>query len=922
MKRNMIAIILSILLVFQSFGNMAAFAATDAIFGTKVDEEITQVSPGVMFMNQSYEELDLKQKVRVLNINLNDPFTLLDVGIPNPLNNTTTVSKHAIQNNREGQFVVGATNAGFFDTSSKYPINLLVKDNKLINLGITGLERKSPVNAPIAFGVDRNGKAVIDQYNLTIDTKIGDISQQITKLNTTRTDGSVVLYTGANQMTGTNEWGTEIIVTGVTPTPRELYVGQKMTGTVSKITRFGEGGNAVIPADGVVISAHGQEWNEKLKAIQEGDSVEFQLNVGEVWQDAKYMIGTGPLLVKNGQVSISMDESVSFAKGRNPRTAIATNKEGDQVFLVTIDGRQPGYSNGVSIRDLANYLVSIGAYNAINLDGGGSSAMVVRQPGNAQPTLVNRPSDGRERAVSSILQVISIAPTSEAKTLKLTKPAGKILKGTEVNVTFEYAIDEYMNPVAVKPDDLSLSVEGNVGEMNGLTFIAEKAGQGKVIARYNNAYGEVPVTVVDSFDKIDIKPKSVVIGVNESIQLTGDAINNNGETLLFDRSLIEWSVKGNIGTITADGLFTAGGEKAEGSIVASYEDIKAEIPVKVGADPILIDGFENIAKWSVDQSRANATIQISANGEPVKDGKSSIQLAYDFTTKEEGIKAAYAVAKTPIAIQGNPKELGLWVYGDGAGHWLRGNIIDGNGEKYTINFTEEGELNWTGWKYVRAQVPSDLPLPLKVDRIYVAEAVKEKQNKGTLYFDKLQSVYVDNYVELSVSFKDISSSHWAFKSVAFLTNRGIIRGYEDETFRPDAQITRAMAAAMITRELGLTAAADQTLPFTDVKESHYAFNAIKAVAEAGIIKGKTAETFAPDEPLTRAEMAVVLNRAYKLKGETEIVFKDVDADHWAREAISTLAANKITGGYEDGTFKPSKPTTRAEFSSFMQRVLE
>ena len=251
-------------------------------------------------------------------------------------------------------------------------------------------------------------------------------------------------------------------------------------------------------------------------------------------------------------------------------------------------------------------------------------------------------------------------------------------------------------------------------------------------------------------------------------------------------------------------------------------------------------------------------------------------------------------------------------------------------------------MSWTGWKYVRAVVPANLPLPLKFDRIYVAEAVKEKQNKGVIYFDGLQSAYVNNHpapqgnpnagagnengngngITPNVSFKDITNKHWAYSSVAFLSNRGIIKGYEDSTFRPNAEITRAQAAAMIVREFKLTDSKDKALAFNDVKNTHYAYSAIKAVSEAGIINGQPGGKFAPDAPLTRAEMAVILNRAYKLQGETNKTFTDVKASHWAAKDIAILAANNVTGGFEDGSFKPSKPTTRAEFSSFMERVIK
>ena len=82
-------------------------------------------------------------------------------------------------------------------------------------------------------------------------------------------------------------------------------------------------------------------------------------------------------------------------------------------------GRQSGYSNGATLTDLASYLISKGAKYAINLDGGGSTTMVVRQPGQEAPKLANRPSEGSERRVSATLQVINSAPAGTLKAFSL-----------------------------------------------------------------------------------------------------------------------------------------------------------------------------------------------------------------------------------------------------------------------------------------------------------------------------------------------------------------------------------------------------------------------------------------------------------------------------------------------------------------------
>lgn len=174
-------------------------------------------------------------------------------------------------------------------------------------------------------------------------------------------------------------------------------------------------------------------------------------------------------------------------------------------------------------------------------------------------------------------------------------------------------------------------------------------------------------------------------------------------------------------------------------------------------------------------------------------------------------------------------------------------------------------------------------------------------------------------------YHDLPSSHWGYDAVYEMSQKGIINGFEQSHFRPDQSITRAQAAVIINRELKLTAENPSTFP--DVSKSSSAYPAIAALQEVGIITGLSNGTFQPDEPITRAQMAVILNRAYELTQEdvsiaTKNSFTDVTPEHAAFDAIELLKANGITAGYPDGTFKPDNFTTRVEFTVFLYRIIQ
>ncbi|MDW7674447.1 MAG: S-layer homology domain-containing protein [Bacillota bacterium] len=170
-------------------------------------------------------------------------------------------------------------------------------------------------------------------------------------------------------------------------------------------------------------------------------------------------------------------------------------------------------------------------------------------------------------------------------------------------------------------------------------------------------------------------------------------------------------------------------------------------------------------------------------------------------------------------------------------------------------------------------------------------------------------------------FPDIEG-HWSYDNIAFLYRRGIIAGFDDGTFRPNGTVTRAQLATMIVRAKGLQLV-NSGNEFTDLDKNHWAYENILAAKQDGFITGYDDGTFKPNNNVSRAEIASMLTRAFTIKREQELVaFPDVAASHWAKGAIDLMVQGGITSGYEDKTFRPSNHATRAEISAFLARVLQ
>ena len=185
--------------------------------------------------------------------------------------------------------------------------------------------------------------------------------------------------------------------------------GIEMTVIKDRIASVNRGnGNTVIPGGGWVISANGLAAGQ-FDEVKIGDKMEFRaapmLSANGDWLPLDHVddiVAGVSRLISGGKVALSWEHekaAKAFAETRHPRTAVAKLKDG-KFLMVTVDGRQPGVSVGMSLQELAEYLLSLGAVDAVNLDGGGSTTMYL------DGKVVNTPSDKEgERKIGDAIVV-------------------------------------------------------------------------------------------------------------------------------------------------------------------------------------------------------------------------------------------------------------------------------------------------------------------------------------------------------------------------------------------------------------------------------------------------------------------------------------------------------------------------------------
>ncbi|MFD7513130.1 phosphodiester glycosidase family protein, partial [Streptomyces sp. NPDC059853] len=285
-----------------------------------------------------------------------------------------------------GRATVAAVNADFFDINgTKAPLGP----------GITGgaLRHSASDGAPVdvvGWGPGEVGR-VLEVYaegSLLLPDGVADIAS----VNAARVPaGGIGVYTA--------DWGTAdraLTVTGAGAVT-EVLVRDETVISVS-----GTAGRDRVPRDATVLLGR-DAGARTLAALAPGDPVvlEYGARTGDGSPLPEEAVGGRGLLVIDGEPQNWEGRPNNAAA---PRTAVGFSRDGGEMYLVTVDGRQQ-HAGGATLTELAVLLADLGAYTALNLDGGGSTTLLARAPGDSAPRLVNSPSDGAERPVPNGLAV-------------------------------------------------------------------------------------------------------------------------------------------------------------------------------------------------------------------------------------------------------------------------------------------------------------------------------------------------------------------------------------------------------------------------------------------------------------------------------------------------------------------------------------
>lgn len=861
-RKRLISMLMSSFLI----GNICITSTINAYAAAQKEDLIIineKIANGVQYIEQrrSYysedkKEIQLKQTLNIIKADLNNK----DVGLifakaKDVALAKDTLSKQIAQEKAKNNSVIGGINGDFFNMIIGANVGPQIKEGTpLIGYTCKADESRYPIfgidkdNKPFIESLSFNGKLVkddpilnnpnadVEEASVLIDSVNRFDEFQVNKF---AVKNNLMVLTPDYSLDGKvkqSAYAPSEVLTVIRGLDGPILLDKPVTGVVESI---GAGSKEVtIPKDGIVIAANGTKANWVKENLKAGDTVRF--NLGFSKKDIVNAMGGYNYLVKDGK-ALSAEAMISagvdkfLATSRKPRTAIGITED-NKVIALTVGGGQASaaFSQGATLPEMADLMVELGAKVALNFDGGGSTQMNVRHYGDTANIIANTPSEGSERAITNAILFTNKAPITNVAGDIILKENIIIYKNSAYNFSLK-GVDTNLHPMDFSDKKVDWSIKGEVGQVTSKgEFIAgDKSGIGEVKASLDGITGSAKVMVLDSLGSLSLTDKdTILLRQGDTHQFSIKASNGKGESVIIDNKAVKWSVTSDSLQIDEKGLLKVTAKEAIGEVIVEAGGQKASVKIEGLKDVVTIEDFEHNDEGLYRIGGfVGGTGQISA--EQSWTGNQSYKISYNYEEKwtrefngtidfiPTGINSNGADTTSKYISKIRPKKIGMQVYGNAIAPWLRGVIVDGSGKETTIDFAKS--IDWKDeWKNVYAEIPQNLPLPITLKKIYMVETDKTLNYKGTVYFDNIRFVYIDNEdLTRPVASTKIENVYPKNNSIVKNTSPIIIANIYDELVGVDV------------KNISITIDGNELTPYYDVKTGF-----ISAISKTNLSVGK------------------------------------------------------------------------------------
>ena len=693
------------------------------------------------------------------------------------------------------------------------------------------------------------------------------------------------------------------------------------------------------------INAKGNEWLvSQLRSLKPGETVDIDVTAGDArFAEAEEALGALYKLVTNGAVESGLD------KERTARTAIGIKADGTVIFY-TMDGKQTGYSVGATMTQVAMRLVELGCVEAVCLDGGGSTTAGATFPDDTTMEVINSPSDGAQRANSTaIFLTTELQPTGELSHFQLSPSDAMVLAGSTIQMSAMAVDSSYYQMSYSGPLTYSVQNGNGLVTTEGLFTASSESGSTQVAVSVAGATGTADITVVKTPDKISLTDETTGAAITALSVEPGEQINLKASSIYKKLALLSsdtayvWTVDPAVGTVDANGVFTAGEKTASGSLTVSAGGTALVVPVNVAGHVMALETFEGSFSSLSSTAAASATAETSLDY--VRYGSQSAKVTYDAAA------GGTAGLVSTLSIPTGERYLSLWVYGDASGNSLTATVADQSGNPTDVLLTA---LDFTGWKHVTAALPDGATVIRSLQIIYGGA---EGKAAGTIWLDHLTTsneiisdttpptvtVTVNGTTVTAVVTDNVDRS--IPKECVVLTRDGVNQTFtwnqETGTLTAtlpaaDSQshritVTAVDASGNLARgsaDMAPTVARDPV--FTDT-DDHWAGTYADYLYDTGVTTGVSTDSglqFQPDKNITRGEFFALVARRMNLNldayDSVELPFADAaEIPSWALREVKAMYALGILKGTSDGSVlkcNANATISRAEAMTILGRT--
>lgn len=457
--KRLLAAFVAATLTFTAAGVTTVFAA-QTVYENKTQETITR---GVTYEKNSRMTTDGIQDIYVLTIDLTEStLELKEVESKTEYGLKETIQKMLTDNG-----AIAGVNSDFFGMAGTYSAGFgpVVRDGELVSAGTSINQDKNQYGTYVK---DKNGNSIFTYFKTTVKFSNSAKTIDLASINKVTSMVFPILFNReAATSTADLDKRFDNLVKFVVQNNTITYISQK-------------GETVEVPENGYLIVMSGDYYTNAASVFKVGDPVTLQVSSTIDFDQIDTAFGGGGLLLLDGQEAPATD---IVAAGRQPRTAFGVSQDGTKAIMMVVDGR--GDSIGATHSEMAALMKEYGAYEALHLDGGGSSTMVVQTVDDAAPQLQNTPSDGAQRKVIASVGVFQTAPKGEIKEIGITTVNQHTQPGKTAEFTV-YGLDEYKNRIYIAPEDVTFEVVGVEGTWDGYLFQPTTTGEYSVVATYGD----------------------------------------------------------------------------------------------------------------------------------------------------------------------------------------------------------------------------------------------------------------------------------------------------------------------------------------------------------------------------------------------------------------------------------------------------